>query len=119
RGVGILGFSMGAAYGLWIAAQRPTDVLAAILFYGVIDVDLAPMRAAVQGHFAENDEFDSVDVVREFEATLRELRKDVEFFVYPGARHAFFNPTRPEAYDPAAADLAWQRTIAFLRRHLS
>jgi carboxymethylenebutenolidase len=42
-----------------------------------------------------------------------------EMHVYPGTDHAFFNDTRPEVYKPDAAKLAWERTLAFFREHLS
>jgi carboxymethylenebutenolidase len=37
---------------------------------------------------------------------------------YYDAGHAFFNDTRPPVYDKACAATAWERTLAFLRRHL-
>jgi carboxymethylenebutenolidase len=49
---------------------------------------------------------------------LKDLGKDVEMFIYPGADHAFFNDTRPEVHDPEAAATAWQRSLAFFRAHL-
>ena len=38
---------------------------------------------------------------------------------HPGTRHAFFNDERPEAHDAAAAELSWDRTLAFLRASLA
>jgi len=52
------------------------------------------------------------------QAELRDLGKDAELLVYPGVDHAFFNDTRPEVYDAAAAVLAWTRTLEFLRAKL-
>ncbi len=58
------------------------------------------------------------DAARALEQQLRGLDKEVEFHVYEGADHAFFNDTRPEVYDAAASAAAWGRTIAFLHARL-
>ena len=42
----------------------------------------------------------------------------LDFHVYPGADHAFFNDSRPDAYDEEAATDAWNRTLEFFREHL-
>jgi carboxymethylenebutenolidase len=115
-GLGVVGFSMGGAQAMATAPLRP-DVLAVVLFYGLELTDFAPLRAAVQGHFVPND-YPSGQDERELERRLRAAGKTVDIYVYPGAEHAFFNPTRPEAYDEAAARLAWTRTLDFLHRHL-
>ena len=70
------------------------------------------------GHVAELDEFFTPEAARALEAELDGLGKDVEFHVYPGVDHAFFNEDRPEVYDAAAAELLWDRTVAFLRAQL-
>jgi carboxymethylenebutenolidase len=87
------------------------------VFYGSQSVDMAPATSPFLGHFAESDDFVDNDELTLLEADLRLLDKRVEFIRYPGTQHWFFESDRP-AYDPAAADLAWQRTIAFLRENL-
>ena len=59
-----------------------------------------PSRSAFLGHFAEHDEFVSDDQRVEMEAHLRLLDKDVDFHLYPGTGHWFFEEDRPPAYDP-------------------
>jgi carboxymethylenebutenolidase len=49
---------------------------------------------------------------------LQKAGKETSFYVYPGTGHWFFESDRPEAYQPAAAALAWERTIAFLGANL-
>jgi carboxymethylenebutenolidase len=115
--VGILGFSMGASLGLWLSARVPDDVAATAVFYGSQDIDFAPARSAYLGHFAEHDDYVDDDALVLLEAELRLLDKDVEFHRYPGTSHWFFEQDRPE-FDPDAAELAWERTVAFLRHHL-
>jgi carboxymethylenebutenolidase len=53
--------------------------------------------------------------VHQLEQQLKALGKQVDFKIYPGTDHAFFNDTRPEVYNAQAAADAWQRTIQFLR----
>ena len=59
------------------------------------------------------------DAVHNLERQVKDLGKQIEVKIYPGADHAFFNDTRPEVYKAEAAADAWQRTIALLRQHLS
>ena len=53
-----------------------------------------------------------------FRKQLTAAGKRHEFHTYPAAQHAFFNDTRPEVHDPAAAADAWSKTIAFLKQEL-
>ena len=116
--VGILGFSMGASWGLWAATRYPDDVAAVSVFYGSQDIDFAPARARFQGHFAEHDEFVSEDERIYLEAQLRLAGHDTDFHLYPGTGHWFAEDDRAAAHDRAAAQLAWDRTIAFLHQQL-
>jgi carboxymethylenebutenolidase len=119
RPIGVVGLSMGASLGLWLATRAPDQVDAAVLYYGTQDIDFEPTRAAILGHFAEHDELVSDDDVALMEAHLRLLGKEVEFHRYADTGHWFIESDRPAAYDPGAAQIAWQRTVAFLQRHLA
>ena len=111
---------MGAAWAIELATgERPDDFAAVVLFYGAGEGDFAPSRAAFLGHFAPGDEWEPDEGVAALEAAIRAAGKEVTFHRYPGAGHWFFEADRPDAYDPAAAELAWERTVAHLRRHLS
>lgn len=115
--VGTLGFSMGGSWALYLASRMPDLVAAAVVFYGSQSVDMAPAHASFLGHFAEQDDLVDEDELTLLEADLRLLDKDVTFHRYPGTGHWFFESDRP-AYDEAAAELAWGRTIEFLRTHV-
>lgn len=118
--VGLVGFSMGAELGIRLAAARPGAIRAVVAFYGLcVPGGMAELDAPVQAHVATNDEFVTPDEVGEFAQRSITLAKDIELFSYPGTEHAFFNRTRPEAYDPEAAERAWDRTLAFLRRRMT
>lgn len=116
--IAVIGFSAGASWALWLAARSPQEVAAVVAFYGTQHADLAASRCAVQGHFAEFDALVSDDEVVELEAHLHLVGRPVEFHRYAGTSHWFFEADRELSHDPAAAELAWQRTEAFLARHL-
>lgn len=115
--IGVLGFSMGASWALWLAARMPELLGATVVFYGTQSIDMAAVAAPIQGHFAEHDDFESEDDVTLLEADLKLLEKDATFHRYPGTGHWFFESDQP-AYDAVAAGLAWDRMIAFFREHL-
>jgi carboxymethylenebutenolidase len=122
--VGVLGFCMGGGLALVLGTQRPEAVAAVVTAYGLIPwpdatPDYSKLNARVLGHFGNNDDFFTPDGARALEGQIRQLGKDVEFHFYEGVGHAFFNEDRPEAYDAAAAQLLWQRTLAFFRETLS
>lgn len=122
--VGVVGFCMGGALALMLSAERPDAVAAVSPFYGVVSwpspgPDFAQISASIQGHYAEQDDFASPDASRDLERRLKEMGKDVEFFIYPGTQHAFFNDTRPGIYDAEAAAQAWDRLIPFLKETLA
>ncbi|MFN8474288.1 MAG: dienelactone hydrolase family protein [Anaerolineae bacterium] len=112
--LGAIGFSFGAPYALML--NGPTA--AVVTFYGTGDPDSVSSGTAVQGHLAENDPYEPAEYARALEQGLRASGHDVAFYTYPGTSHWFFEANRPQ-YDPQAADLAWQRTLDFLRSHLS
>jgi carboxymethylenebutenolidase len=114
RGLAVIGFSLGAYYALDLAAADPEHIRSVVLFYGTGSGDFRNSRAAYLGHFAENDEFEPQSNVDELEDSLKAAGRPVTFYVYPGTGHWFFEPDRIQAYNQAAASLAWDRTLAFL-----
>ncbi|HEY2430003.1 MAG TPA: dienelactone hydrolase family protein, partial [Acidimicrobiales bacterium] len=114
---------MGGGLALLLATRRPDAVAACVPFYGAIppggpEPDWAGMTAAVQGHYATDDDFAGPAAAAELEAKLTALGKEVEMHVYPETQHAFFNDERPEVYNEEAAAAAWARTIVFLNAKL-
>jgi carboxymethylenebutenolidase len=117
-GLAVIGFSLGVYYALDLAAADPEHIRSVVLFYGTGSGDFSNSRAAYLGHFAENDEFEPPANVDELEESLRQAGRPVTFYSYPGTGHWFFEPDRSQAYNQAAASLAWERTLAFLKRSL-
>ena len=115
--VGSVGFCMGGGLSLTIASLRPID--ACVDYYGMAEAPkLAGLKAPVLGHCAANDGWVSPEAAGKLEADLRGMGKQVEFYMYPGTDHAFFNDTRPDVYNAGAAKLSWDRTLAFFGANL-
>ena len=117
RPLGLLGYSMGASMALWLAARVPESMAGTVVYYGGQDIDMADATCAFLGHYVEDDPYVDDDELALLEAELHLDGLPVEFHRYPGAQHWFAEPDRPE-HDPAAAALAWDRTLAFLGTHL-
>jgi carboxymethylenebutenolidase len=117
-GLAVIGFSLGAYYALDLAAADPEHIRTVVIFYGTGPADHSKSRAAYLGHFAENDEFEPQSNVDELEESLKRAGRPVTFYRYSGTGHWFFEPDRTQAFNQAAADLAWERTLAFLREYL-
>lgn len=119
--VGQIGFSMGGHWALWLAKQsRPEipPISATTVFYATRAGDFSTSGSAFQFHLAETDPFVSENSVVRQERQLRTAGCDAEFHRYPSTGHWFFESDRPDAFDPQAARLAWNRTVGFLDRHL-
>jgi carboxymethylenebutenolidase len=106
---------MGAYFALEAARAHPDDVAAVVLYYGSGEQDIAPSRAAILGHFADNDPYEDDEWIAGMEQKIRAAGNAITFHTYPDTGHWFAETDRPDAYNPAAATLAWQRTVDFLR----
>lgn len=115
--VGVIGYSMGGSLALWAGARFPGEVSAVVTYYGTQDMDLSTATAEFLGHFAGEDHLVSGDDRRYTEALLGLAGHRAEFHVYPGTRH-WFAEADSEAFDEAASEVAWERTVEFLHRVL-
>ena len=116
RSLAVIGLSLGACYALELAATDPEHIGSVVLFYGTGGDDHGRSRASYLGHFADNDPYEPSSQVDHLEESLRRAGRPVTFPRYPGTGHWFFEPDRPRAYNRAAASLAWDRTLDFLKR---
>lgn len=116
RGLAVIGFSLGAYYALDPSVTAPEHIRSVVIFYGTRPGDFSSSKAAYLGHFAETDEFEPQSDIDNLEEALRRAGRPVTFHRYKGTGHWFFEPDRSQAYNQAAASLAWDRTLAFLRR---
>jgi len=119
--VASVGWCFGGGWSLNLALSMPERIDAAVIYYGRLvtdEAELERLAMPVLGIFGELDEGVPLEMVREFEAALTALGKPAEIHVYPGADHAFANPSGTR-YQPEAAEDAWQKTLEFLARNLA
>src|SRR5947209_4906970 len=110
---------MGGAVTI-IAACRVPEFSAGVCFYGIPPAQAAKpadIRIPLQGHFANRDDWCTPQAVNDFEAACKAAGKSVEIHRYD-AEHGFVNEQRPDAHDRKAAELAWERTLGFWKKHL-
>lgn len=115
-GLAVIGFSLGAYFALDLSVSDPERIRSVVVFYGTRPGDYSASQADYLGHFAETDEFEPWSEVMSLENRLRQAGRPVTFHQYMGTGHWFFEPDREQAFKPAAALLAWERTLAFLHR---
>ncbi len=113
KALGAVGFSLGGYWALGLKDQ----MAALVTFYGTTAPENVLAQADFLGHFAEHDDFEPIEQVRQREEAIRSSGRHASFFLYPGTRHWFFEENRPE-YDAEAARIAWERTIEFLHQRL-
>ncbi|PLK47427.1 dienelactone hydrolase family protein [Uliginosibacterium sp. TH139] len=116
--VGVVGFCWGGAAVNQLAVLAP-DLDAGVAFYGrqAKAEDVPKIKAPLQLHYAGLDQGINAGIPA-YEAALKAAGKPYELFLYEGVNHAFNNDTGAARYNEAAAKLAWQRTLDFLKRHL-
>jgi carboxymethylenebutenolidase len=112
--VGIIGFCMGGTIA-FLGATRLEGLSASVCYYGgriAAFADEKP-RCPTQMHFGETDQSIPMSDVD----AIRQKRPESEIYVYPGAGHGFHCDERGSFHSPSA-ELAWQRTSAFLKKHM-
>ena len=116
--VGCVGFCYGGGVCNAMAVAYP-ELGASVPFYGrqANAADVPKIQAPLLIHYAELDERIN-EGWPAYEAALKEHGKTYTAHIYPGVNHGFHNDSTPR-YDEAAAELAWDRTIAFFNEHLN
>jgi carboxymethylenebutenolidase len=116
--VGAVGFCYGGGV-VNAMAVASADLKAGVAYYGVQPPadKVSSIQAALLLHYAGLDKRVNAGIAA-YEAALKEGGKRYTIYIYPNVNHAFNNDTG-DRYDKAAADLAWSRTLAFLKENLS
>jgi carboxymethylenebutenolidase len=117
--VGVVGFCWGGALANQVAVNSPA-VDAVVAFYGrqPASDEVARIKAPLLLHYAGLDQRTNAGIAA-YESALKANQVDYTIYMYEGANHAFHNDTNAVRYDKAAAELAWSRTLEFLKRHLA
>ena len=117
--VGVVGFCWGGGLVNQLMAAG-TTLNAGVAYYGrqLPAAEVPKITGPIMFHYGSLDTRINAGIA-EYEAALKANHKTYELHMYEGANHAFNNDTNAARYDRAAADLAWGRTIAFLRARLA
>ena len=117
--LGATGFCFGGGVANALAVRMGADLQAAVPFYGGAPpaADVAKIKAAVLVHHGGEDKR-LVDAWPEYEAAMKVAGVRHEGYIYPGAVHGFNNDATPQRYNKAAADQAWQRTVAWFNQYV-
>jgi len=117
---GAIGFCWGGGAINALAVTGDPNLKAGVAYYGMQPktADVPNIQAPLMLHYAGLD--DRINAgIKEYEAALKANGKTYELFVYEGVNHAFNNDTNAARYNKQAADLAWSRTVAFLKKNLA
>jgi len=116
--IGVVGFCWGGGMANQVAVNSP-EVLAVVPFYGrqPASEDVPKIKASLLLHYAGLDEGINKGIPA-YEAALKKANVDYKLYMYEGTKHGFNNDTWAERYNKEAAQLAWQRTISFLKEKL-
>jgi carboxymethylenebutenolidase len=117
--LGATGFCWGGGMVNDLAAAIGADLSAGVPFYGAAPptADVAKIKAALLINYAGMD--DRINGMwPEYEAALQRAKVPYQMYMYEGTQHGFHNNSTPR-YDEKAANLAWDRTIAFFKQHLA
>lgn len=118
--VGVTGFCMGGGLALQAAASADPRVGAVAAWYGrPLEAEAAAkVTCPVLGLYGAKDQGIPVEGVKAMEEALKAAGVTTDIQVYPDAGHAFFNDSRPEAFNQAAAEDAWARLLGWFGEHL-
>jgi carboxymethylenebutenolidase len=117
--VGAMGFCWGGGAVNNLAVNEP-KLDAGVAYYGrqAKAEDVSKIQAPLMLHYAGLDQGINAGIAA-YEAALKSAGKSYELYMYEGVNHAFNNDTGAARYNKEAADLAWSRTVAFLKKHLA
>ena len=117
--VAAVGFCWGGGKVGELAVAEPA-LAAGVVYYGAQPKadQVAAIKAPIMLHYAGLDERINAGIA-DFEKALKDNGKFYELNMYEGANHAFNNDTNEARYNKEAAELAWGRTVEFLRKNLA
>jgi carboxymethylenebutenolidase len=117
--LGVTGFCWGGGTTNWLATVLGADMHAGVPFYGAAaeTASVPKIKAPLLVQLAENDERINA-MYPAYEAALKSANVPYEIHTYPGTQHGFHNNSTPRYHEPSAK-LAWERTVAHFKKHLT
>jgi len=119
RKLGVTGFCWGGSTTNFLAAELGADMQAGVPFYGAAaeTARVPQIKSALLIQYAESD--DRINSLwPAYETALKTSNVQYEMHMYPGTQHGFHNNSTPRYHEPSAK-LAWDRTVAFFKKHLA
>lgn len=116
--VGVVGFSMGGHWAVWLSQRPEYAVSATVLYYAARGGNFRHSRSNFLAHYANDDPWVSKSARRNMEKAIHAADCPYRSFDYPGAGHWFAEPDREDAYCPEPAAMALKRTSMHLCRVL-
>lgn len=115
--IGCVGFCMGGGLSALLACEEP-EISAAAVYYGNAPAPekIAGIRCPVIAFCGERDQRINAGIPA-FEGAMKEAGKSLEYHVYEGANHSFFNDDGP-AYDVKASRDSFARLLGFFAKNL-
>jgi carboxymethylenebutenolidase len=117
--IGTVGWCFGGGQSLQATLTAGKQAVACVMYYGMPEGDVARLKTLhtdVLGIFGTQDKYINGDVVKKFEANMKEAGKKVTIKSYE-ADHGFANPSNPK-FDKTATEDAYQNTLAFFKARL-
>lgn len=113
--ISVIGFSLGASWASWLANTKPNEIEKVVLFYGTGEANFTNSKASFLCHFAEDDPYEESKYIEYFLDAMKKANLKVSDYVYPDTHHWFFESDKKEHFRKDASDLAWKRTLEFLK----
>ena len=111
--LGIIGYSSGASWALWLSERLAEHCQAVVAFYGTQSIDFEAAQASYLLHFAADDDTVEDDDVALLGLNLQLARREFRIQHHEGVKHGFAEAHHPE-YDAPSESAAWRRSIEFL-----
>jgi len=116
--VGVVGFSMGGHWAVWLSQRAEYRISSTTLYYSARAGDFSRSQSEFQAHFAEVDEWVSKSARNTMEKAIGKAGRHYRSFEYPGTKHWFAEACREAEFNPEAGELALERDIQHLYRSL-